>query len=214
MYRPPLFAMTDRAEMTRLIADHPFAILVSTDGNRPAATHLPLLWQAEPAPWGTLIGHVATANPHWRAFTGDGAPVLAIFNGPHGYISPRWYASRRESGRVVPTWNYVAVHASGVARAFAEPERLRAAVTALIAAMEPGPGDRWRLEEAPEDYVESMLDGITGIAITLSAMAGKAKLSQNRTAEDRRGAIAGVRRDAGNPALAEAMERAFRAAGD
>jgi transcriptional regulator len=206
MYLPRHFE-EDRTEvLAEFLRDHPFATLVSMAGDGLIATHLPLLWDAEPAPFGTLTGHFARPNPHGRETTAD-VESLAIFHGPQAYVSPSWYASKREHGKVVPTWNYLAVHAYGVLRTIDDPEWLRAFVTRLTDLQEGGFPDPWKVTDAPDAFVSSMVNGIVGIEIRVRRMEGKWKLSQNRPPADRAAVIEGLstRGDTDSLAIAQAM---------
>jgi transcriptional regulator len=181
MYVPKHFEVSDRAWCHALIRAEPFATLVGADDAGTAfATHLPFLLDAERGPLGTLIGHVARANPQWRYFR-PGQPVFVIFQGPHAYVSPAWY----EAHPSVPTWNYVAVHAYGVPAVFEDPARVKALLAALVRTFEAGHPDPWRFESLADDYVDGMLRGIVAFEIPIDRLEGKAKLSQNRSAADR-----------------------------
>lgn len=196
MYLPRHFE-EDRIEVAaELLRDHPFATLVSLAGDGLIATHLPLLWDPTPAPFGTLTGHFARPNPHGRE-TRPEVESLAIFHGPHAYVSPSWYASKREHGKVVPTWNYAVVHAHGRPRFIDDREWLRGFVTALTNRHESGRPDPWQVTDAPADYVESMLGAIVGLEIPITRLVGKWKMSQNRPAQDRGGVVDGLRREGG-----------------
>ena len=152
MYLPRHFE-EDRIEiLAEFLRDHPFATLVSLAGDGLIATHLPLLWDAEPTPFGTLTGHFARPNPHGREARAE-VESLAIFHGPHAYVSPSWYASKREHGKVVPTWNYTAVHAYGSLRTIDDPQWLRAFVTRLTDLQEGRFSDPWLVTDAPEAFV-------------------------------------------------------------
>lgn len=201
MYVPPHFKSADRATAEAIIADNPFALLVSTAGDEPFATHLPLDLDAARGGEGVLVGHLARANPHWRSL--DGATAMAVFAGPHAYVSPRWYAG----GPAVPTWNYVAVHVYGRARIVEDAARLDAILAALVRRYE-GEGP-WRLAELPETFLGGMRRGIVGIEIDVTRIETKLKLSQNRSAEDRRRVVEALE-GSGRPddaALAAAMRR-------
>jgi transcriptional regulator len=169
------------------------------------ANHLPLLLESEPAPLGRLIGHVARGNPLWTAVPA-GAPALAVTLGPDAYVTPSWYPSKQETGRVVPTWNYVAVHAHGTLRFFEDRERLRELVTRLTERHERTRPDPWHPSDAPEDYLEGMLAGIVGVELTIDRLEGKWKTSQNRSPLDRRGVIEGLTA-AGESAMASLVRR-------
>jgi len=207
MYLPKHFK-EDRLEvLAAFIHDHPLATLVSLGNGALIATHLPMLWDPEPAPFGTLSGHIARPNPHGRVARG-GVDSLAIFLGPQAYVSPSWYPAKRQHGKVVPTWNYVAVHANGPLKLIDDVGWLRAFVTRLTALQEIPFADPWHVTDAPESFVEQMLRGIIGIEIPVRRFEGKWKLSQNRSADDYAGTIEGLRSrgDRESTALAEAME--------
>jgi transcriptional regulator len=179
MYVPRAFAESDLAELHASMRAHPFATLVSAAGGAPFASHLPLLLDEASGGLGTLLGHVARPNPHAAAFD-DRTPALAIFHGPHAYVSPRWYAG----GPNVPTWNYVAVHASGVGALVEEAERVKALLADLVRVYENAGGTAWSFESLPDDYVAGMQRGIVAFEIPIERLEGKAKLSQNRDAVD------------------------------
>lgn len=181
MYLPQHFQVADRAWCHALIRAESFGMLAGVDeAGRPFATHLPFLLDEDRGPLGTLLGHVARANPQWRYFRPD-RPVLAIFSGPHAYVSPAWY----EVHPSVPTWNYVAVHAFGVPSLIEEPVRVRALLARLVRVHEAGRPDPWSFESLPEGYLAGMLKGIVAFEIPIDRLEGKAKLGQNRTAADR-----------------------------
>src|SRR5262249_34938418 len=143
-----------------------------------AANHVPLLLDAPQGELGTLRGHVARANPIWRELSAD-AQALAIFHGPQGFVSPAWYATKRETGKVVPTWDYAVVHAHGPLRAIEDRDWLRRNVEQLTAQHEAGRAVPWRVADAPADYVEHMLGAIVGLELAIARLVGKWKLSQN-----------------------------------
>jgi transcriptional regulator len=201
MYVPPVFAEKNVETLHRLIDDHGFATLVSVTPDGVTATHVPVMLDRTRGTQGTLVAHVARANPHGRAL--DGAEVLAIFLGPHGYISPSWY----EQHPSVPTWNYAAVHAYGRARLINDGARLDAIVKQLVEQYEAGRAQPWSAGGLPPDYVTGMLRGIVGLEIEITRLEGKLKLSQNRNAVDRRNVIAALAAsaNAGDRALSEYM---------
>lgn len=208
MHRPPAFR-EDRVEVLQaLIARRPFACLVRTEGDGFDASHLPMLIDPEPAPLGTLIGHLARGNSTAASLAGE-SPALAVFGGPQGYVSPSWYPSKRAHGRVVPTWNYVAVHAHGRLRRFDDPVRLRALVDRLTDAQERRFAEPWATTDAPAAFVDQMLNGIVGVELAVERLEGQWKLSQNRPAEDRAGVIAALAAsdDPEERALAAMMEQ-------
>jgi len=165
------------------------ATLVTMTPDGLIASHVPLLLDPDPAPYGTLIGHLARPNPQARGAIGE---ALAIFQGPDAYITPSWYATKRETGKVVPTWNYVAIHAAGPITFFDDPDHLLDVVTRLTENQESSRSAPWAVSDAPEDFLQGMLKGIVGFAIPLTRLEGKWKMSQNRPAEDRAGVIAGL----------------------
>lgn len=204
MYTPKHFREDDLPTLHAMIRDSGLATLVSPTANGLMATHLPLLLDADQGPFGTLIGHVARANPH-----GDVDPAaesLVIFQGPDGYVTPSWYAAKRETGKVVPTWNYVAIHAYGTLEVFDDPDRLLDIVTRLTNQHEASRPVPWAVSDAPADFVAVMLKSIRGVALRITRLEGKAKLSQNRPAEDRHRVIEGLRVD-GRDDLADAIAR-------
>jgi transcriptional regulator len=183
MYIPKAFAGDDPAAIREVIAQNPFATLVTVDGQEPFATHLPLLhFPGQDSP-GILVGHVARANPQWRHLE-TGREVLAIFHGPHAYVSPGWY----ETQPAVPTWNYVAVHAYGRARLITDATEVRSRLRELTAYFEAGLPQPWT-PDLPEEYWQRMTQALVAFEISLTRLEGKFKLSQNRPANDVRGVI-------------------------
>ncbi len=192
MYLPKHFEQPDTEAIARLLAAHPLATLAWSSADGLTAEHLPLLWDRGDGDGehGTLRGHVARANPVWREAAG--AEVLAVFQGPQAYITPSWYASKAETAKVVPTWNYAVVHARGTLRATEDAAWLRALVGRLTATHEASRAQRWQVEDAPADYIQQMLRAIVGIEIRITSLQGKWKVSQNRSAADREGVAAGL----------------------
>lgn len=188
MYLPRHFAEERVEVLAAFIREHPLATLVTSDGTEMVASHLPMLWDPDPAPYGTLTGHVARPNPQARV-SGD---ALAVFLGPEAYVSPSWYPSKREHGRAVPTWNYVAVHAYGAIEIVDDPAWLLAFVTRLTAEHERALPEPWHPGDAPESFIARMLKGIAGIRIPVRRLEGKWKLGQNRPDADQVGAVAGL----------------------
>jgi transcriptional regulator len=209
MYRPTHFRQDDPAELQALIDSVPFATLVTIAEGRPIASHVPMLLDVDRGPNGTLVCHVARANPQWRSLTPE-TEALAVFLGPDAYVSPNWYESKREHGRVVPTWNYVAVHAWGPVRLIEDPVDLRALVDRLTRRHEANEPQPWNITDAPESYLRDQLRGIVGLEIAITRIEGKWKLSQNRPEADIQGVIDAL--DAsGSPsdrATADAVRRA------
>ena len=197
MYIPPAFRVDDPGKIQR----HSFATLITHDGTAPFASHLPMLFRPDAGGRGTLVSHMARANPQWRHFA-SGGEALAIFHGPHSYISPSWYAT----GPAVPTWNYAAVHACGVPVIISEHERVVALLRELVSTYEaafeqPWPGD------LPDEYRDKLMQGIVAFEIPITRIEGKFKLGQNRPAADVQGVFDVLSRadDADSRALAELM---------
>jgi transcriptional regulator len=188
MYLPKHFAEDDVAEMHALMRANPLATLVSHGADGLNANHIPLLL-ADAPPCGKLLGHVARANPLWKAGNVTGE-VLVVFQGTDSYISPSGYATKAEHGKVVPTWNYIAVHAYGELKVIDDPDWLLKQVTALTANHEERLPQPWAVTDAPADYIEKMLGAIVGIEITITRLLGKWKVSQNQPAENRASLIA------------------------
>jgi transcriptional regulator len=203
----PTHFKEDRIDVLHgLIRSSGLATLVSMTADGLIASHAPLMLDPDPAPYGTLIGHLAKANPHAR--TADpGVRTLVIFQGPDGYITPSYYAAKTEHGKVVPTWNYAAVHAYGTLEVFDDPDRLLGVVTRLTRQHETPRAQPWAVSDAPEDFVQGMLRGIVGIALPIMRLEGKVKMSQNRPTTDIAGVVAGLRQE-GRDGLAEAVVRA------
>lgn len=186
MYLPAHFRADDPALARTLIAAHPFATLVSTLAGAPFITHLPLLLSADGQ---RLLGHFARPNPHAAAI-GNGAPAVAVFHGPHAYVSPRWYQRRP----AVPTWNYAVVHATGPLLPLADVEELRAVQAQLVETFEPAP-----LPEGvmPETHVEQLSAGIVGFALAIEGIETKLKFGQHRSLADQQGVEAGLAAEGG-----------------
>ena len=183
MYIPPPNRLEDRAEILAAIAQARLATLVTSTEQGLQATPLPLYLEPDEGPFGTIYGHLARANPHWTlAPTGE---ALAIFPGPHAYVTPAWYAAKAETGKVVPTWNYQAIHAHGPIEFFEDPARLLAIVTRLTNLHEAGRPTPWAVSDAPADFVQTMLRGIIGLRLPITRLEAKRKMSQNRPATDR-----------------------------
>ena len=200
MYIPTAFAETDRGKLHDFITAHSFGLLVSTRQGEPFASHLPFLLERGAGPRGTLVGHMARANPQWQDL--DGQQVLAVFSGPHAYVSPSWYAT----APAVPTWNYAAVHVYGTAGLLDEP-RLTDLLERLVGQYESGRERPWTMD-LPADYLAKMVRAVVGFEVPLARVEGKFKLSQNRPAEDRAGVIAALSAGgAEERALAEFMAR-------
>lgn len=208
MFVAPPNVIDDEAQVRRLVARAGSAqfVTVGPDGV-PEATLLPIMWDED-----TVVAHIARANPQWRHIgAGTDSPAarscLLICSGPQAYVSPSWYPTKAQHGRVVPTWNYSAVHLFGTVTVHHDREWLRDVVRRLTDTHESHRADRWQLTDAPQRFIDAQLKGIVGLEVTVSRIDAKAKLSQNRSAEDQRGVIDGLRREniCGAGEIAEAM---------
>jgi len=216
LYIPEHFRESRTGALHAFIRDHSFGTLVSVLDGAPFATHLPFLVDADRGPHGTLLGHMARANPHWHAFdrassaeaaaSAGGSPEsLVTFLGPHAYISPSWY----QTPISVPTWNYATVHAYGRPRIVHDPAAVVSLLTRTVDLYESGFERPWKLEGLPADYVDKMTGNIVAFEIEITRLEGKLKLSQNRSAADREAVRASLRRQADPTgiAVADHMER-------
>ena len=203
MYVPSHFEETRVEVLHQLIREHSLAVLVTLGSEGINANHIPFEIDPEPAPFGTLRGHVARANPVWRDFSKDVAP-LAIFQGPQTYITPSWYQTKKETGKVVPTYNYVVVHAYGALRPIEDRVWLRGLVERLTNRYESARPESWKVTDAPGDFIEKQLRAIVGIEIPITKLVGKWKVSQNRPSADRDGVVKGLREMNGADAVAMA----------
>lgn len=191
MYTPAAFRDDDTHSLRRLMDETRLAILVTHDENGMQASHLPLLLRSDQGANGTLYGHLARANPQWRALQA-GAQVMVIFPGADAYVSPAFYPAKAEHGKVVPTWNYLAAHAYGTAEVFSDAQRLLEVVSGLTNKHEANRATPWAVADAPADYIDKMLGAIVGFALPIERLEGKRKLSQNRSAEDINGVREGL----------------------
>ena len=209
MYLPAHFAEARPEVLHGFVRANPFGLLISHDGSgRPEANGIPFVLDADPAGGpGILRAHVARANPVWQAAHSSGES-LVVFQGAHGYVSPAWYPSKAEHGKVVPTWNYITVHGRGAVRGIEDPAWLHAFVTRLTDRHEGSRVAPWAVTDAPGDYIATMLRAIVGIEIVLTSLTGKWKVSQNRSAADREGVGRGLVDE--NGAAAEALAKAVR----
>ncbi|HEY4358752.1 MAG TPA: FMN-binding negative transcriptional regulator [Acidobacteriaceae bacterium] len=190
MYIPEVFREEDRNEIGAMIRACGLATLVTNSSQGLIATPVPMFLVEDEAEYGVLYGHIAKANPQWKDCGPEDA--LAIFQGANAYISPSWYPSKAENGRVVPTWNYLAVHVYGPLEFYQEPERLLQMVTQLTSLHEAGRPESWAVTDAPPEFVQAQLRGIVGFRIPIRRIDAKKKLSQNQTAPNRAGAKAGL----------------------
>jgi transcriptional regulator len=193
MYQPPHFVETDIGVLHALIRAHPLGLLISTGKEGPVANPLPFLLDAEIAPHGRLRVHMARANPQWRQLADNpDMPVLVVFQGVDSYVTPSWYETKRETGKVVPTWNYAIVQVRGRARVIEDKDWLAAQVAALTASHEAERKEPWQVSDAPDTFIASQLKGIVGMEIAITEITGKWKVSQNRPEADRRGVAEGL----------------------
>ena len=211
MYNPAHFKEENPQALQDLLMQQPLATLVTLGSEGLHATHLPLLHDARAGGFGVLRGHMAKANPQWSDLKPE-VLALAIFSGPQHYVSPNWYPSKAEHGKVVPTWNYVVVHARGPLRVIHDAAWLKQNVGYLTAIHEAGLANPWTPETAPAGYIDSMVKAIVGIEITIESLEGKWKASQNRPVPDRLGVIDALT-NLGTPEarrMAEIVSRANR----
>lgn len=208
MYLPKHFEETRVGVLHALIHEHPLGALVTLTPRGLDANHIPFEVDPEPAPFGTLRGHVARANPVWREVSSD-VEALVIFQGASTYVSPAWYPTKHETAKVVPTWNYAVVHAHGAPRFIDDRAWLRDFVTKLTDRHETPRPDPWAVTDAPADYIDQMLGAIVGLEIPLTRLVGKWKMSQNRPAQDREGVVEGLQREGGpsGAAIAEVVRQ-------
>ncbi|MGA8027957.1 MAG: FMN-binding negative transcriptional regulator [Bryobacteraceae bacterium] len=191
MYNPGSF-VEDRIDVLHaFIRHHPFATIVTCGANGPEASHVPVVLHTDIGPKGVLRCHLARANDQWESVQSSSS-VLAIFQGSHHYISPSWYPSKQELGKVVPTWNYVAVHVRGPAKLFENRDELLEHLNTLTNQNERAFEKPWSVADAPKDYVEAMSKSIIGVEIIIGSIEGKRKLGQNRSEADRRGVVSGL----------------------
>jgi transcriptional regulator len=190
MYVPPAFREDDLAALHGTMREARLANLVTTTAEGLIATPLPLFLAPEEGLHGTLYGHLARANPQWKLPPmGD---AMALFMGPDAYVSPAWYPSKQEHHKVVPTWNYIAVHAYGPVEFFDNADRLLGIVTWLTNLHERPRAESWAVTDAPPDFIRAQLRGIVGLRLPITRLEGKRKMSQNRGATDRAGVAAGL----------------------
>ncbi|MBV9890456.1 MAG: FMN-binding negative transcriptional regulator [Rhizobacter sp.] len=202
MYLPDHFSEARPHVLRAFVRDHPLGLLVTQ--NRAGgidANSVPFVLDAEGDGPGVLRAHVARANALWKTARDD-VDALVVFQGPQGYVSPAWYPSKAEHGKVVPTWNYLMVQARGRLRAIDDRAWLREFVSRLTDRHEAARPAPWAVTDAPGDYLDTMLGAIVGIEIALASLVGKWKVSQNRSAADRAGVVEGLAREGGDAALA------------
>jgi len=192
MYTPPQFEQPNIEVMQELMSQYPLASLITLNANGIEANHVPLHLSVEEGERGILRGHIARANPVWNDFSSD-AEVLAIFHGPDAYISPSWYATKPESGKVVPTWNYAVVHAYGVLRIVDDAAWVRIQLEALTQQHEANLPHPWAVSDAPEEFTEKLTGMVVGIEMAITRLSGKWKVSQNQPLENQYSVIDGLK---------------------
>ena len=188
MYQPKHFEESRMEVMQALVASQPLCTLVTLSDEGLVADQIPMLLRQGEGPMGTLVGHVARANPLWRETRLD-MPVLVIFQGPQHYISPSWYPTKQEHGKVVPTWNYVGVQARGLLQIHDDPVWVRQQASQITDQQERASEKPWAVDDAPRDYTDSMIKAVVGISIEVTLWAGKWKVSQNQPAVNRAGVV-------------------------
>jgi transcriptional regulator len=211
MYLPKQFEETRTEVLHGLVRKRPFGTLVVMTSEGLSVDHIPFLIDEAPGPFGVLRGHVARANPILKSTLLD-VDAVAIFQGPDHYITPSWYATKKETGKVVPTWNYVVVHAYGRPRFIDDEPWLRAHVNHLTQHHEGARDPAWKVSDAPEDFVSKIIGGIVGVEMSVARLSGKWKLGQNRPDADRLGMVDGLLRE--NEASADALAALIRNSGN
>ena len=193
MYQPPHFVETRLDVLHALIRAHPLGLLISVGPDGPMADPLPFLIDTAVEPHGRLRAHVAKANPQWRLIAENPqTPVLVVFQGADSYVTPSWYEAKRETGKVVPTWNYAIVQVRGRARIVDDREWLAGQIAELTATHEAHRAEPWQVTDAPAPFIEAQIKGIIGLEIAITEISGKWKVSQNRPVADRIGVAAGL----------------------
>jgi transcriptional regulator len=192
LYLPSYFKESRIDVLHALMRERPLATLVTSIDSGLVANHIPVETRTEPAPHGLIRGHIARANPLWKEYR-PGSEAMAIFQGPQVYISPSFYPSKRETGEVVPTWDYAVVHAHGTLHFVQDTEWLKSLVVGLTNAHEAPRQAPWKVDDAPPPYIEKMLSLIVGFEFSIVSLTGKWKLSQNHPAANRQGVVQGLR---------------------
>lgn len=214
MLIPKVFEESRVEVLHALIRDNPLGTLIVMGRNGLDANHVPFEIDPHPTPFGTLLGHVARNNPVYSELA-PGTEALVVFNGPDAYVSPGWYPTKQEHGKVVPTWDYAVVHARGPLKFIEDPHKLLAHLTRLTARHESAHARPWQVSDAPQDYIETMMKRIVAFEIPISQLVGKWKVSQNRAARDRQGVAQGMAAmdDPRTAAMARLVDEADQRAG-
>ena len=197
MYQPPHFIETRQDVLHGLIRAHPLGLLISNGTDGPIANAIPFLLDAEAGPNGRLRAHLARANPQWRQLADNPAsPVLVVFQGADAYVTPSWYETKRETGKVVPTWNYAIVQVRGTVKVIEDAEWIAQQITELTLSQEGNRNEPWAVTDAPPTFIQSQIKGIIGLEIEIAEISGKWKVSQNRPVADRVGVAEGLETEA------------------
>jgi transcriptional regulator len=191
IYIPPAFRESDLPALQAQIAASGLTMLISVGANGPIVSNLPIIFDPSAGQYGTIAGHLARANPQWRESNLD-APAVAVFAGPDAYVSPSYYPSKQEHGKVVPTWNYSMIVARGRLEIFEDADLLRAQVENRTKRFEARFEKPWNVSDAPDDFIARQIKGIVGVRLHIAEIEGKAKLNQNRSAADQEGVVAGL----------------------
>jgi len=204
MYQPPHFVETRQDVLHGLIRSHPLGLLISNGQDGPIANAIPFLLDTEAGPNGKLRAHLAKANPQWRLLADNPAsPVLVVFQGADAYVTPSWYETKRETGKVVPTWNYAIVQVRGMVRVIDDAQWIAQQISDLTLSQEGARETPWAVTDAPPSYIQSQIKGIIGLEIEIAEISGKWKVSQNRPVADRVGVAEGLEKEAaGAPDMA------------
>lgn len=197
MYQPPHFVETRQDVLHGLIRSHPLGLLISNGQDGPIANAIPFLLDAEAGPNGKLRAHLAKANPQWRLLADNPASrVLVVFQGADAYVTPSWYETKRETGKVVPTWNYAIVQVRGMVRVIDDAQWIAQQISDLTLSQEGARETPWAVTDAPPSYIQSQIKGIIGLEIEIAEISGKWKVSQNRPVADRVGVAEGLEKEA------------------
>ncbi|RJT37521.1 FMN-binding negative transcriptional regulator [Mesorhizobium waimense] len=197
MYQPPHFQETRQDILHGLVRAHPLGLLISNGTEGPVANAIPFLLDADIGPKGRLRAHLAKANPQWRLLAESPAsPVLVVFQGADAYVTPSWYETKRETGKVVPTWNYAIVQVRGMVKVIEDQAWLAQQIAELTASQEGSREAPWAVTDAPAGFIQSQIKGIVGLEIEITDISGKWKVSQNRPVADRVGVAEGLEKEA------------------
>jgi transcriptional regulator len=201
MYVPKMYGEDDVDALHAAMREIGAAVVVGQGAEGLVATHVPIELDASAGGNGVIRCHFAKPNPH-AAVIESGGELLVIFQGPQGYVSPNWYPSKHQTGKAVPTWNYVAIHAYGTATAYGDPKKLKAHLAALTNHFESPYAAPWKIEDAPDGFIDGMCGAIVGIEIEITRLEGKWKMSQNKSVTDARGVVNGLRAQGGDTSTA------------